>query len=163
MSLPCAQIHEEASRYAPARPAPSSPDWSFTASTGPTEQDNALVVYRLSVANLGIDDLSQEIASRCGTTEAVRWRRARTRDYIVRLRDQLRLHVSHAELIVHADEADADARLQVIATVPSGDVNETARIEQEIADRVQAISKRAWIAWSEGLRLTLATMNKLEQ
>lgn len=162
MPLPCTQLREEVTRFAPAR-ARTTAHWSFTASTGPTEQDNALVVYRLSIANLGIDDLSNEIASQCGAMEAVRWRRARAREYIVRLRDQLRMHVSHAELIVHADEADADDRLQVIATVPSGDVNETARIEQEIADRVEAISKRAWIAWSEGLRLTLATMTAVEQ
>ena len=161
MSLPCTTFQDQVRHYAPARTA--SEVWSFTASTGPAEQDNALVVYRLSITSLGIDDLSAEIARRCGTTEARRWRRARAAEYIVRLRDQLRLHISCAELIVHADEADADDRLQVIATVPSGDVDETARIEQDIADRVQAISKRAWIAWSDGLRLTLATMNQLEQ
>lgn len=138
-------------------------EWSFTASTGPSDHDNALVVYRLSLVNLGIDDLSDDVAKRCGTREALRWRRARASEYITRLRDQLRLHISNAELIVHVDEADADDRLQVIATLPSGDLNETALLEQDIADRVQAISKRAWIAWSEGLRLTMSTMNELEE
>lgn len=140
----------------------SAAEWSFTASTGPNEQDNALVVYRVSTANLGIEDLTAQVAMRSGAAEARRWQRARTREYVVRLRDQLRLHLSNAELIVHADEADSDDRLQVIATVASGDANETMRLEEDIADRVQAITKRAWIHWSEGLRVTMAALDDLE-
>jgi len=152
-------------RKATARylPAPdTAEEWSFTASTGPDEQDVALVVYRMSIANLGLGKLSEEVEERFGAREATRWRRARTREYITRLRDQLRLHLSNTELIVHADEADADDRLQVIATLPSGDVDEIGRLEREIADRVEAISKRTWIAWSDGLRVTMSSLEELE-
>jgi hypothetical protein len=161
MSLPPAVSHSQPvaprlrRRQSPAR-------WSFTASSGPSEHDHALIVYRLSTANLGIDDLAADIAARCGTMEAVRWQRARAREYVIRLRDQLRLHVSNAELFVHADEADSDDRLQVIATMSCGDATQPARLEQDITDHVQAISKRTWINWSEGLRLTMATLNDLE-
>lgn len=149
-----------AARY--VQPSAAAPRWSFTASTGPNEQDVALVVYRISAANLGLGTLSDEVEARFGAREALRWRRARTREYVTRLRDQLRLHLSNTELIIHADEADADDRMQVIATLPSGDVDEIGRLEREIADRVEAISKRAWIAWSEGLRVTMSTLDELE-
>jgi hypothetical protein len=122
----------------------------------------ALVVYRLSIANLGLGKLSEEVEERFGAREAMRWRRARTREYVTRLRDQLRLHLSNTELIIHADEADADDRMQVIATLPSGDVDEIGRLEREISDRVEAISKRTWIAWSEGLRVTMSMLEELE-
>ena len=136
--------------------------WSFTASTGPRDNDHALVVFRLAVRRLGIDDLRMEVAARSGGVEAVRWQRARVREYVMRLREQLRLHLTSVEIIVHADEGIADDRLQVIATVASGDARETARLEQEIADRVEAIAKRAWITWSEGLSYTMATRRALD-
>lgn len=142
-----------------SRPAAA---WSFTASTGPREDDNVLVVYRLSVDRLGIGDLTQEVALTSGPAEALRWQRARVREFVTRLREHLRMHLATSELIVHADEGAGDDRLQVIATVASGDPNETARLEQEIAERVQAIAKRAWIAWSEGLRVTMASLRALE-
>lgn len=135
--------------------------WSYTASTGPRDDDNVLVVYRLAVSRLGIEDLTTEVAARCGSTEAARWQRARVREYVSNLREQLRLHLAATELIVHAEEGTAQDRLQVIATVDSGDARETARLEQDVADRVEAIAKRAWITWSEGLRLTMATLQDL--
>ena len=92
----------------------------------------------------------------------MRWQRARVREYVVRLREQLRMHLATVEIIIHADESSDEDHLQVIATVASGDACETARIEQEIADRVEAIAKRAWITWSESLSLTMATLNALD-
>jgi hypothetical protein len=121
-----------------------------------------LVVYRLAVARLGIEDLTREVAACYGSKEAARWQRARVREFVTNLREQLRLHLAATELIIHAEEGTADDRLQVIPTVPSGDAQETARLEQEIAERVEAISERAWITWSEGLRLTMATLRDLD-
>ena len=136
--------------------------WSYTASTGPRDDDNVLVVCRLAVSRLGIEDLTSEVAARCGRVEAARWQRARVREYVTNLREQLRLHLTATELIVHAEEGAAQDRLQVIATIPSGDACETARMEQEVADRVEAIAKRAWITWSEGLRVAMATLHDLD-
>ena len=138
-------------------------EWSFTASSEPSDRDNALIVFRLSTASLGIDDLAREIADRSGRAEATRWQRARTEEYIVGLRDQLRLYLQNAEIIVHADERNDDPRLQVIATILSANAEEAARSEEEMADRVQAISKQVWINWSEGLRFTMKTLRDLEQ
>jgi hypothetical protein len=97
--------------------------WSFTASTGPHDGDNVLVVYRLAVPRMGIADLTREVARESGTTDALRWQRARVREYVTRLREQLRLHLTSSEVIVNADEGATDDRLQVIATVASGDAD----------------------------------------
>ena len=80
---------------------------------------------------------------------------------MLRLRDQLRLHLPTTEFIIHAADDEPDDHLQVIVTVSSGDTTETARLEHETADRVHAIAKRAWIGWSEGLRLTMAMLQNL--
>jgi hypothetical protein len=109
--------------------------------------------------NLGIDDLAAQVAARSGAAEAARWRRARAREYALRLRDQLRMHVSNAESVVHADETDSDDRLQVIVTADDG---ETAHLERDIAERVEAISKRTWINWAESLRVTMAALDELD-
>lgn len=134
--------------------------WSCTASTEPHDDDKVLVIYRLPLSRLGIEDLSAEVAARCGRAEAVRWQRARVREHVTNLREQLRLHLTAAEFIVHAEEGAAQARLQVIATVPSGDAHETARLEREVADRVEAIAQRAWTTWYEGLCLSIATLRE---
>jgi len=139
-----------------------SPCWSFTALTEPSEDDSALVVYRLSVPNLGIDDLAHEVAACSGAAEGRRWRHERAREYVLGLRDQLRLHLSTAEIIVHATDDQSDDHLQVIVTVPSGEATETERLEHEVSDRVYAIAKRAWVNWSDGLRLTMAMLHSLE-
>lgn len=141
----------------------SGRDWSFTARSEPSELDSALVVYRLSLSNLGIADLARQIGARSGAAEGRRWQDERAREYVLRLRDQLRLHLTTTEFIIHATDDDSPDHLQVVVTVPSGDATETARLEQETADRVQAIAKHAWTSWSEGLRLTMATLKDLDE
>jgi hypothetical protein len=160
MTLPVSDAQSPVHGHSHRTKAPAA--WSFTASTGPREDDNVLVVLRISVDRLGMGDLTTEVAASSGPGEALRWQRARVREYVTRLREQLRLHLATSEVIVHADEGASDDHLQVIATVASGDATETARLEQEIAERVEAIAKHAWLTWSEGLRVTMASLRALE-
>jgi hypothetical protein len=97
--------------------------------------DSALVVYRLALSNLGIDDLARDIGARCGAAEGRRWRRERAREYVLRLRDQLRLHLPTTEFIIHAADDEPDDHLQVIVTVSSGDTTETRGRRHRVRDR----------------------------
>lgn len=143
MELPC-----PTSFRAPAARAPAELQrpWSFTTSTPARDAQDALVVCRVPLATLGIDDLIEEVTERCGEEEGRRWQYARAEEYATSLANALRMYIASAELIVHVDEDAGDERVQVLLT-PTGDPADATRREIEVVDRVQAIRKRTWLTW----------------
>lgn len=135
--------------------------WSFTASSPPRDAQDVLVVCRVPLGTLGIDDLVDEIVERCGEEEGRQWHYARAEEYGKSLVNALRMHISNAELMVHLDEDAGKERIQVIVT-PTGDPTEAARREVEVVDRVEAIRKRAWLTWWQSLRETVYELRALE-
>jgi hypothetical protein len=137
--------------------------WSFTASAEAAGSEDALIVCCLPLTALGIDDMVEEVTVRCGDEEGRRWCLARAEEYATSLVNALRLHLSGAELIIHVEDDDATAERLQIHVPPAGDPSMAALREAELADRVQAIRKRTWLTWWQGLNRTMADLRKLER
>ena len=136
--------------------------WSFTIATEPCASDEAMVVYALPLRALGIDDLIAVAVQRAGPAEGRRWGRARAQEYATRLRDALRRYLSTAEVIVHVAEHGESERLQVTLDPKAGSP-ESSTLAEDLASRVDAIRKRTWVTWHEGLRATEAALAALEE
>jgi hypothetical protein len=132
------------------RPAEPSARWSFTTVSEPSGAHDALIVCALSVASLGLDDLAATVAAAEGSDEAVAWRRARAQEFALRLRDALAQRLSNAELMIHVQEGVGADLVRIILTRRDDD---SAAVENELAERVEAIRDRAWAVWSEQLRI----------
>lgn len=134
--------------------------WSFTVSTEPRPDGEALIVVCLAPSRLDIGALTDEVAELCGEEEGGRWQHARAEEFGSRLLEALRVHLPTAEVIVHLED-DGPETLRVV--VSGHDDADPSRREAELADRVMAIRRRTWLAWSESLELTMAALRRLNE
>jgi hypothetical protein len=115
----------------------------------------------LSLPQLGIEALVEEVTKLYGADEGRRWYRSRAEEYVRCLLNALRMHLPSTELIVHVEESDDTQKVRVV--IPGASDADGVNREMELTDRVVAIRQRAWVSWLEGLQTTMESLRRLEE